>query len=260
MRFLSCFALAGGIFLISQSAMGQASGDDADEAGARFLLNQGLELVEQEDWSRAADRFRTALRMNPSPRIRYHLARSLLELGQLNEAEEMVVAIRAADEVPDDVRTGTEELAERIPAAGGSLTIRVDGPRDVQVFLDDRPLPASRLGTPMTASIGTHLIEARRDHDVLAREDVSVSRDTPSEITLEVVIDAHFALGGVGSSQPEDDEEGSSLFGDWRFWAIVGGGVVAIAVIIAVVAVATSSTNVEDPIVGNFQPGVLSWQ
>jgi hypothetical protein len=198
--------------------------------------------------------------MSPSPTIRYHLARSLLELGQLNEAEEMVVAIREAGDLPAEVRQGADELAERIPAAGGSLTIRVEGPRDVEVFLDDRTLPSSRLGTPMTASIGSHVVEARRDHDVLAREDVSVSRDTPAEITLEVAIDARFVLQGADGSGEPEDAEASSLFGDWRFWAIVGGGVVAIAVIVAVVAVATTPENVEEPIVGSFQPGVLTWR
>ncbi len=260
MRLLSCVVLAGGIFLISHGAAAQAAaGEDADEEGAHFLLRQGLELVEHGDWSRAADRFRTALRMSPSPTIEYHLARSLFELGQLNEAEELVVAIRAQSDVPAELQAQVEELAQRIPSGGGTLTIRVDGPNDVEIFLDNRSLPPSRLQAPMTAAIGSHIVEARRDHGVLAREDVTVSRDTPAEAVLHIAV-ADDPLVGSGGESPAAPQEEGSLLSDWRFWAIAGGAAVVVAAVVIILAVTLSTSHVEDPIVGDFQPGVLTWQ
>jgi tetratricopeptide (TPR) repeat protein len=55
------------------------------------------------------------------------------------------------------------------------------------------------------------------------------------------------------SDPPPDD--GESLLTDFRVWAVVGGVVVVAAVIL--IAVAASGT--EDPVQGNFEPGVLRW-
>ncbi len=49
---------------------------------------------------------------------------------------------------------------------------------------------------------------------------------------------------------------GDSLFTDWRLWAVVGGAAILIGVVAVIVA---TSGGVEDPVEGNFDPGVLRW-
>jgi hypothetical protein len=191
----------------------------------------------------------------------YNLASALFQLGQLNEAEQLVLEVRDAEATPADVRAAAQELAERIPFAGGQIIIRVDGPAaGVDVFLDDRRLPGRRLDVSMTMSLGSHAIEARRQSTVVAREEAMVSRDQTARVVLHVGGDAEFVIDDGNEAAQEDDPtvEGS-LFGDWRFWAAVGGGVALVAAIVIISVVVSSGPGTEAPIAGNFQPGVLVW-
>jgi len=260
MRLLGRLALLGGILAFSTPAQAQEGPDQADTEGARLLFEQGLELVEQEDWSRAADRFRSAIRLRRSPAIEYNLAVALFQLGQLNEAEELVVGLHDNTETPEPLRETAWELAGRIPAAGGQLSIRIEGPSDgVDVYLDDRRIPTSRLGVAMTASLGAHSVEARRDYEVLVREETIVSRDIRADVLLPVDgVSSSGDAGAVHVVEPDDDAS-PSIFVDWRFWAAVGGGVLLVATII-LIAAAASGGGVEEPIAGNFMPGVLTWE
>ena len=57
------------------------------------------------------------------------------------------------------------------------------------------------------------------------------------------------------SEPPPDDGDGGSLLTDFRLWAVVGGVVVLAAVVLIVVA----ASGTEDPVQGDFEPGVLRW-
>ncbi|MBW2465369.1 MAG: hypothetical protein JRH11_27225 [Deltaproteobacteria bacterium] len=227
-----------------------------DEAGRLFF--EGMAFVEALDWSRAAQRFRAARRLRPTPPVEYNLAAALFELGQLNESEEIAVGVLEDPATDQDLRASVDRLLERIRITGGRLTVRLEGPRgDETVFLDAREIASTRVGTEMTTSVGDHVVEARRGQEAVARADVLVTADVPADVDLDV--HGEIATGGLVDSPGTDDDSSRGLLGDWRFWAAVGGSVAVVAVIVIIAVVAAGPGGHEAPIAGNFQPGVLTW-
>jgi hypothetical protein len=192
------------------------------------------------------------------PTVRYNLAAALFELGQLNEAEELAVGVRDDAETEEATRELAVELLTRIEAAGGRITIFVEGgDGNYEVYFDDRQIPRARIGVPMAASIGGHVIEARDGTTILARTDAVASHDSPAEARLTLPTPAALSGSENGDGSASGDD-GGSLLTDWRFWAAVGGGVVLVAAIV-IIAVAAGGGSFEEPLPGDFQPGVLTW-
>lgn len=235
-----------------------AGGDEAETVEARRLFSEGLEFVEALDWSRAAERFRAVRRVRPTPSVEYNLAASLFELGALNESEEIATGVLDDPATDEQIRDAVQSLLERIRITGGQLTVHLTGARgDESVFLDARQVAASRVGAPMTTSVGEHVVEARRGHEAVARASAEVNAGQPAEVTLDVYAEPVAAVGAP--VVPSDDGAPPSLLADWRFWAVVGGSVVVIAAIIIIAAAAAGGGGYEAPIAGTFQPGVLTW-
>ena len=63
-----------------------AAETEAERAEAKSLLNQGLKLLEKNDFAGARERFERAYKLVPSPKILFNLGEANLGLGRNAEA------------------------------------------------------------------------------------------------------------------------------------------------------------------------------
>jgi len=136
---------------------------ESDTAAARALFSEGRALADAGDWDQAADRFRRALALRPSPPIRYNLAVALEHQGALVEASEQLrAAIREAP-ADDRTRTSADTLLRRVEPRIGRLTVRIEGDAtDMEVLLDGRRLAPALVGVGAPTDPGHHRVVARR--------------------------------------------------------------------------------------------------
>jgi len=241
------------------------SDQDDTTAQARALFEEGVELVAARDWAGAAAKFRAALELRDAAAVRYNLASALFEQGEYPEAQDLTESILADPDTPQSTREPTLALQRQLRARGGMLILSVRGEvHGAVVQLDGREVAAERLGTPIAMSADSHAATVVRDEAELARQEFQIARGETT--TLELVVaptPEEVASDSMQDSaqDPADDGDvdgaGAGVFGDWRFWAAVGGGVVVAAVVI--VLVVSAGGGVEDPIGGDFEPGVLRW-
>jgi len=241
-----------------------AAGGDAAEADAdateraRELFSDGIGHIEEQRWEEAEASFRQAMELRDAPSIRYNLAAVLFELDELTEASVLVRSVLADPETPDNVREPAEELEGRIGDRGGTLRIELAGDTaGVTVAVDEYELPPEDVGEPLAASTGAHTITGTRDGRTVATETAEVAGGEEATVRLEVAPTAETAAAeGLEEEAPEEESASFTAFAtDWRFWAVVGG-VIVVTVGIALIA---TSGGVEDPVDGNFEPGVIRW-
>jgi len=236
----------------------QQSTDDSRTTGARAHFQEGLRLADQGKWAEAAEAFRLALDLRATPGIRYNLAAALVELGRHREAAEQLDALERDISTTAELRQQSDELKARVEPQIGRVTIRVTGDTSVRVRLDNRDLDPSEIGVALPIEPGDHAVVATRDGEVVARQQATVRVREQSDVQLDVAPAAEaVARGGEGgppAEHVEPDDDGGS--GGWIFWAAAGAAAVAIAAAVLIISV----SGEEDPVEGNFQPGVLVWE
>lgn len=235
-----------------------ADPSEARTERARQLFSEGIGHVERRDWRAAADSFREAQALRDAPAIRYNLASALFELDELREADALVAGVLADPETPEDVRSHAQTLRAQIRERAAMVTVHVDGAgQDVTVQVNGDPIDQDRIGAEMALTPGTHTFVASQGGREVAREEVTVAAADIREVRLAVAPSPMDAAGaGEPFEEPVDEGGETSLVGDWRLWAAVGGAVAVIAIVVIAVA---ASGGVEDPVQGNFEPGVLRW-
>lgn len=166
-------------------AIARAQPSDSDTAAARALFSEGRALADNQQWPEAADRFRRALALRPSPAIRYNLAVALEHLGQVVEASEQLrTAIREAP-AGDRTRTASETLLRTVEPRIGRLTVTLEGDAEgVEVLLDGRPFSRALLGVGAPADPGHHRVVARRGGAESAQE-VDLDPGGTAAVTVE---------------------------------------------------------------------------
>ncbi|KAF0163271.1 MAG: hypothetical protein FD160_4124, partial [Caulobacteraceae bacterium] len=134
----------------------QAPTSDRDRTeAARTLFEEGLALVDQERWQDAAERFRRALALRPSPVITFNLASALAKQGHVIEASELLRALVKDEAVKDDTRDAATQLLADVESQIARLTIEVRGElAGHTVSLDDRPLHAAEIGVALPVDPG----------------------------------------------------------------------------------------------------------
>jgi hypothetical protein len=232
-----------------------AEGDPTERA--RELFAEGVACVEQHETACAERAFRQALELRDAPAVRYNLASALFDLGRYPEAARLTASVLADETTPEAIRGHAEMLHGQLEQSAGTLQITVAGAEDAEVQIDGETIPASQLASVAVAP-GSRVVTAVRGGEELARREVDVeARATvPVELTIVPTAEQTAALAEVDQGEPP----AVPLHEDWRFWAAVGGAVAVAVVIIAVVAAVASTGNVEDPISGDYEPGVLSWE
>src|SRR5688500_8708747 len=104
-----------------------AQPDAEQSAAARALFTQGVELADRQQWNEAADRFRRAYAMRPSPVIACNLAQTLVHIHQLVEATEHLRYVVRATDANRSVRAGARRMLETLQPRLATLTIRIAG-------------------------------------------------------------------------------------------------------------------------------------
>jgi hypothetical protein len=167
-----------------------------------------------------------------------------------------VKSVQADREAPHELTTHAATLEAQIRDTAAMISVTLEGDaRDVTVTMDGSEIAAAQLGRELAVSAGTHQFIAKRGEQEVAWENVEVASREIREVTL-VVPAASPVILPEEPEAPDDGAGGSVDLGDWRIWAVVGGAVLLIGVI-ALIAVASSGT--EDPVEGNFEPGVIRW-
>lgn len=146
---------------------------DEPDAGirvaARELAITGAEAFDQQDYATALDRFQRAEELYRAPSISVMVARCLAQLGRLVEAVDkyeetrrMALDATAPEAFQRAVADANAEV-EAVRARVARLQVRVphDGPAELEVRLDDKPLPRALLGVDIPVDPGTHRIVAR---------------------------------------------------------------------------------------------------
>lgn len=241
-----------------EAAEPTADSSEEQTERARQLFSEGIDHVERREWEAAADKFREAQALRDAPAIRYNLASALFEMDELREADALVEGVLADPETPAEVRTHAQTLRTQIRERAGVVTVHLDGASEgVTVQVDGDAIEDDRIGAEMALSPGTHTFVATQGGLEVAREEVTVAAGESREVRLAVAPSpSEAAAAGDPFDEPVEENGESSLLGDWRLWAAVGGAVAVVAIVVIAVA---ASGGVEDPVEGNFEPGVLRW-
>lgn len=232
---------------------GAGTTDEDATQRARDLFAEGIELIEQESFAEAAGKFEAALALRDAPAVRYNLALCYYQLGRYVEAEPLIDGLLADEETPADVREQVTNVRRGLDERAGKLVVEVTGAGGGEVAVDGHSVDAARIGRPMAASPGEHVVTLSRDGAEVARESVTVSQGEEVRVTLTVAPTPEETAAAADTSSNEP----RPLVRDWRLWTGVAAGVIAVTVVV-VLAVALSG-GTQGPIDGDFDPGVIQW-
>jgi hypothetical protein len=258
-----------------QQSSAPISAEATDQA--RQLFNEGLALVEHEDWAGAEERFRRVLSLRSSHVVSYNLASALTHLGRLVESAELLRAIVRDPSVDATTHGAAAQLLSEIEPRIGSLTIRVTGDATgASLSLDDKPIELTAQVQTISVDPGEHRAVLQRDGAVLASKSAAVGDHAPlqAELVLELPVPvapeavaraAPVAVARprseVGVAPSETADEGAqpastSVLSRWWFWtaagALVAGGVVT--------ALVASSAGKASPVSGDTNPPLIRGQ
>ncbi len=227
---------------------------DADPgvARARALFAEGVAFVQTEHFAEAEASFRGALALRDAPTIRYNLAFVLFKRGAYPEALANTDAVLHDATATPALNAQAESVRRQIAERAGYAQLELRGTTDAVVAVDGYDL--SDLSAEVALAPGAHIATASQAGRELARASVEVATGQHARLLLEV---APLVLAVAAVPDAPSESADAPLLKQWWFWTAVGGGVVILAVIVG--AVISASSGVENPIEGNFQPGVLRW-
>lgn len=212
--------IAGGCALALTLVSAHASAQDgaelsAEEAAeiqqARALFEEGLELSDRGEWERAVSRFRSALELRESPRVRTNLAISLARMGRLVEANEEAARVLATPDLEDEVAREASLLTEEIAPRLGALQVDVDGELgDAHVTVDGRPWTI--LGQPAPADPGMRVVRLVEGDTELDIEEAEVIAQQLARVLL---------ARPVAAAEAESDDT-------WIWATVIGVSIVAV--------------------------------
>ena len=219
---------------------------------ARALFAEGVAHVEARRFAEAETSFRAALALRDAPTIRYNLASVLFEQGEYPEANAQIETVLADADAPADLRAHVTTLRTQLQERAGFARVELVGMPEAAVAVDGFRLADVQLELPLAP--GPHLAIATRGNAELARSALQIQTGQHATFTLGAPVPEPAAPAPEPALVADADTQ--PLVEQWWFWTAVGGGVVLSAVLIGVAA---SSGGVEEPIPGNFQPGVVRW-
>jgi len=224
---------------------------------ARERFGEGVDCVESEDWACAEERFREALALHDAATIRYNLASVLVELGEYPEAARLAASVLDDDEADDALRERAQALLDLVAERGGVAEVAIDGaPPDAELRVDGEVVPPEQHGAIPLAE-GEHVFSIHAGGETLSERTETVEAGATVPVPIAVVATPE------ETAEQSDEESGGgvdfdALVEDPIFWAVAGGAVAGVVLIVVIIAVAASSGS-QDPVMGDFEPGVLRW-
>lgn len=183
------------VSLALQPALAHAQEDASKRAAARILATDGLRAFEEGRWEAAIDQFQRAEALVHAPPHLLYVARALVKLGKLGKALETYLTITREDLPPrapkpfvEARKAAIEEQAALEPRVP-KLTIVVKGgvAGATVVTLDGDDVARERLGVPMPADPGAHVIAARAPGWNDAEVTVKLAEGASETATIELV-------------------------------------------------------------------------
>jgi Tetratricopeptide repeat len=208
-----------------------------DDQATEVRFKSALTKFHAGDYAGALPILRQVADTTDSPNARLYVARSLRELGRLDEAyAEMRRTVRESTEraKTEDRYVGTRdasasELAELEPRVGKLIVVLVGDPASPTVTINDKELPTAALGQPTPVMPGTiHLVATAAGKGSLSR-DVEVAGGKVETVTLTLP-DAGATEGPTAqaSNGGGEDEGVATTGGEIRLagYGVAGLGVV----------------------------------
>lgn len=170
---------------------------DVDTARAAFL--KGLDLRDkQHDPAAAAERFKAAYALVPTPRIGFELGRTLRQMGDLVGAR---TAFLAAVQLPPrpnesaeakkarvDADAQATDLDQRIP----TISLHVLGTG--QIFVDGEGLRHDALAAPRRLNPGNHIVQLQVDGDVKSEQTIALREGERKDVTMSAGVEARIRV------------------------------------------------------------------
>lgn len=164
-RTLSAMLLGASLCGLSSTALAVT---DEERAGARAQAVAGADAFQAGRYQEALDRFQRAEAVVHSPVHLVYMAKAQIQLGQLVEAQEKLLAV-SRETLPagapeqfakakEEVEPLLAQLEPRIP----QLTVTVQGadPGATKVTMDGKEVPTAFVGVPRPVNPGEHKFEA----------------------------------------------------------------------------------------------------
>lgn len=258
---LFALSLAGSLAL---PAHGSAQ-TDRELSEARGWFTEGIAHSEAGRYEEAVTAFRRVLSTIDSPPVRYNLALNLYELSRIREADEHVQSILDNRETDAAVRSDATDLRLHIEEVGGRVRIDVTGVPEglYDVELDGEHLASRYVGRSLRVRVGAHNFEVIRNGENVASETTNVVHGETAVVSVDLSVpDAAEAAATVVAPVEEPLPEGPTpVLKRWQFWAVAGAVVVVAAAVVATVLVLSAPEDTSNmPTIGNFDPGLLTFQ
>jgi hypothetical protein len=189
---------------------------DADRATARALGQEGEAALENKDYATAEDRFRRADKLIHAPTLEIGLARALVGVGKLVEAQETynrIIREGVAPGAPAVFARALQDAKKEVGAVSprlGSVTVSVKaaGGGDVpneSVVLDGVAMNTASLGVRRFIDPGQHVLQVTADGFKPAELRFNVAEGATAEapLTLERAPAAAGSPAGPNGGAPD---------------------------------------------------------
>ncbi len=201
LRGLCCAAALGlfpSSFAEAQELRAASPGEVGVSASTRFAVRKlgdaGVSAYRAGDYASASEKLEKAYELMPVPSLALWSARALVQRGLWTQAAERYFSARRLELGPGDpdIQRQARDVAAaeraalmpRIP----SLRVRLEGasPRELDVAIDDSPLPAPLVGEDWPVNPGTHVVVGRRGSERVEATS-SVAEGEHGEVVLQFV-------------------------------------------------------------------------
>lgn len=186
-------ALALGLAAASPAwAQGQPAGASQGEPSraelekAKALFGEGLKFEREGNWKEALERFRAVGAIKMTANVRFHIALSLENLGELPDAlTQFEAALKQAnEEVATQVVNAIPSHLDKLRADLGRITIKAAEPTPgLKVEIDGKPV---ELDTVVGVAPGKHRITAKAPGAEASTVDLEIAKGTERTITVEL--------------------------------------------------------------------------
>jgi hypothetical protein len=163
---------------------------EAQREQARQLAAQGFDALQRKDYRAAEGFFRSADQLVHAPTLIVDHARALVGLGKLVEGHEefeLVLREGVAADAPRQwkkaLAVASAELAALEPRLAW-LTIKVTGPKRVNILLDGKPVPEAMRGVRRATNPGARSISVHADRFLPADQTVTLVEGQTETVEL----------------------------------------------------------------------------
>lgn len=163
-----------------------------DRSTARELALEGHNALKAGDYALAVDRFTRADRLVHAPTLLVDLGRSYIGLGRLvqaHEAFQQVLREGVAADAPPPWHKALQVARDEDNALKPRLawvTIRVQGPGDPRVKLDDEDLPPASLGVRRAVDPGHRIVVVEAEGFLTERGSIDLNEGESREYALSL--------------------------------------------------------------------------